>query len=364
MIGEKCEKGTINIKSERISARPNNYIYNNYSNIDNDINHRINNRCLENCYCPFPTFTMQKSIDYFTLSISKESVDYDDDDVDHDIDQYVIRDILTSIGFKSIRNDLLDKGNYRNKWSFKNIDNGITAEVFYNSKKIFLPSISLKIHDPNRKVVKLLHKIFIEKEINANLSYVELTFDFFTDEKYRMGEFLKSSTFMKNARSEPGRKRTTYYLNNLRQSVRGMRIYTRPEWKHVRMEVTLKGQLLKRLGLLFPLKSIDSIDLTRFFLFRIFDQEMLQKYLIWSNRKIIKRINKNSPEYGNLLVGQINNLINSIFIDDYGRTTPLMDQVSALKIGKSAPNYSRFLVPLNDFSNDFFKQAMSQKFLR
>jgi hypothetical protein len=64
---------------------------------------------------------------------------------------------------------------------------------------------------------------------------VELTFDFFTEEVIRLREFLKSYAFMKNARSKPGRKKTTFYLNNLRKSVRGMKIYTRPEWEKVRM---------------------------------------------------------------------------------------------------------------------------------
>jgi len=259
---------------------------------------------------------------------------------------------------------MLGRNNHQMKWSFKNHDAGVTAEVFYAPKKLFLPKMLLKIHDPNKKVVSLLHKSFINHKINPILSFVELTFDFFTDEVVKIRDFVNSYTFMKNARSKPGKINTTYYLNNLRRSARGMRTYPKSELKCFRIEVTLKRQLLKRLNLSFPFKSIDSLDLTRFFLFRMVDQESLYKYLIWSNRKLIEKIDQKRPGFGNLVVCQISSWINSIVIDDYGRTTPLMNQIAALKFENGIPNYSRFLLQLEDFGSEFIRQVSVQKFLR
>jgi len=319
-----------------------NYINNNYFTQQNNKKHNHE----------YPDFTVKTSIDFFTLSI-KENADH-----------HTLRDILISIGFKSIRHDILVKGNYPKKWSFRNIDTGITAEVFYASKKICYPSLMLTIHDPNKELVNLLHHNFLKRKIHVKLSYVELTFDFFTDEVIRLRELLKSCTFMNNARSKPGRKKTTYYLNNLRKSVRGMRIYTRPESNHVRMEVTLKSQLLKRLGLSFPLDSIDSLDLTRFFSFKFVDQERLRKYLIWSNRKLVEKIDQKRPGFGNLVECQIQSWINGIVMDTHGDATYLMDQITEFKFENAIPTFTRFLRPIDDFSEKFMKQVSSQKFLQ
>jgi len=143
-----------------------------------------------------------------------------------------------------------------------------------------------------------------------------------------------------------------------------MRIYTRPESNHVRMEVTLKSQLLKRLGLSFPLDSIDSLDLTRFFSFKFVDQERLRKYLIWSNRELIEKIDQKCPGFGNLVICQIQSLINSIVLDDHGNATPLMDQVRGFRLNNSIPTFSRFLHPIDDFSKEFTIKVSGQKFLR
>lgn len=329
-------------KKERKTASLSNYTNNNY------FTHQNNNKKYNHEY---PDFTVRTSIDFLTLSI-KENADH-----------HTLRDILTSIGFKSIRHDTLAKGNYRMMWTFKHADTGITAEVFYASKKICYPSLMLTIHDPDKELVNLLHQNFLKHKIHVNLSFVELTFDFFTEDRIRLREFLKSITFMNNARSKPGRKKTTYYLNNPRKSVRGMRIYTRPESKHVRMEVTLKSQLLKRLGLSFPLDSIDSLDLTRFFSFKCVDQERLRKYLIWSNRKLIEKIDQKRPGFGSLVECQIQSWINCIVMDAHGSQTYLMDQITEFKFGNAIPTFTRFLLPIDDFSEDFMKKVSGQKFL-
>jgi hypothetical protein len=341
-----CVIGAITMKTEKTAERPYNYTNNNYF-LNNKKEERKNN----DNNSLYPNFTLQISIDYFTLSINGNA------------DQYTLRDILTSIGFKPIRKDRLDKGNYQMHWNFKNPDNGITVEVFYASKKICFPSLLLKINDPDKVMVTQLHEIFFKNKITVKLSFVELTFDFYTDNVIRLREFLKSFTFMRNSRSKPGKKKTTFYLNNIRKSVRGMRIYTRPEWKKVRMEVTLKSQILKRLGLSFPFDSIDSLDVARFFSFKLINRESFQNYLIWSNRKLIEEIDQKRPGFGNLVVCQIHSWINSIVLDDYGRTTPMMEQIALLKFNKAIPNYSRFLFQLDDFSSEFLSQISGQKFL-
>lgn len=333
----------------------NNYTDNKYFNEkkkEDDSDEKRKNECDGNYPNPYPDFTVKTSIDFLTLSI-KENVD-----------QQTLKSILISIGFKSVRNNKLDNGNYQMEWIFKHPDTGVTAEVFYAPKELCFPSMSVKLHDPNLEVVNSLHQSFIKNKINHKLSFVELTFDFFTADVIRLREYLKSFTFMKNARSKAGRKETTFYLNDLRKSVRGMRIYTKPNWDHVRMEVTLKSPILKRLGLSLPLASIDSLDVTRYFLFKSIDQEHLRKYLIWSNRKLIERLNRKRPGSGDLVACQITSWINCIVMNDRGGSSPLMDQVGAFKAENAIPNFNRFLLPFDDFNAKFTRQVSGQKFLR
>jgi len=341
------------MKNKKQVGHLNNYIDNKYFRKINVEKENANNENKENYNYPYPFFTVKLSIDFLILSIMKNA------------DQYKLCDILTSIGFKSVKNYKLNIGKYQMKWIFKNPNNGIKAEMLYNPnpKTIYLPSLQLKMHDADQEVVNLLNQIFIKQEIKFNLSFVELTFDFFTEEVSKMQTFLEGFTFMKYARSKLQRNKTTYYLNNLRKSVRGMRIYFKKELNCVRMEVTLKSLLLKRLGLSLPLSSVDSLDLTNFFLFKKIDLEPLRDFLIWSNKKLIENLKLKRSGYENLVICQIDSWINCIVYDERGGTNPLMVQIAGFKNERGIESFGRFLLPYDDFSKEFAKQISGQKFL-
>ena len=334
-----------------IEGLPNNYIDNNY--FFKKDRTTIKDRNTEHYYDPYPPeYAVKKSIDFLTLSIKEIA------------DQHTMKHILTSIGFKSIDNRRLYKGNYGMKWSFKNLDTGITVEVFYAAKYPCIPSLLVKVHDPDQEILNQLHHIFLEKHIHPNLSFLELTFDFFTSDKHKMRRFLVATTLMKNARSKPGSRKTTYYPGDTRKSVRGMRIYPKPEVDSVRMEVTLKKPILKRLGISFPLNSLDLLDLNRFFEFKYVDQEQLGKYLIRRSKKHSGNINPKYLQYNGLFQCHVNSWINSIVLDDAGDLTPLMDQIHILRGENGVPNYSRFLRPLTNSNVDFMKKINGQIFLQ
>jgi hypothetical protein len=311
------------------------------------------NNYINSIYFSFPIFDIKTSIDFLTLSVPEKD------------DPYFFRNILIPLGFKSIRNDKLDSGNYRMKWSFKNPDDNVIVEVFYSCQSLWLPSMLVKIHDPNIEFLNLLDSFLSSNNIHFNLSYLEMTFDFYTEEVIKLREFLKTHLFMKQQRSKSGHKGTTFYTNNLRKSVRGMRVYSRPGWNHARMELVMKSPLLKRLNLTFPLHSIDSLDLSRFFQFMVFDKERIHKYLCWRNRKKIMEAEKRRLGFGNLIRQQIRSWLNCYMINDHGDYEYIMKINEKLRSGRlSLPNHSRFLHPLDDFNMEFNRQVSSQSFLK
>jgi len=281
-------------------------------------------------------------------------------------DQYFFNNLLTYLGFKSVSNEKLDKGNHGMKWTFKHPVDGVTVEVIYASKASFFPPIMIKIHDPNKEFLDLLHSFFKFHNVSHKLSKLELTFDFITDEIYKLKEFLKSHLFMKQQRSESGSCKTTFYANNLRRSVRGMRVYPKLEKCCVRMELVMNGPLLRRLNITFPLDSIDQLDLRRFFTFMLLDQEHLRKYLIRCNRKQISESESDQrmPGMGrDLIMCLISSWIRSAVEDDYGEAS-MMKQVEILKSERGVPNYSRFLLPHEELQREFEKQVYGQTFLK
>ena len=143
-----------------------------------------------------------------------------------------------------------------------------------------------------------------------------------------------------------------------------MRIYSRPGWDHARLELVLKSSLLKRLNLTFPLHSIDSLDLSRFFLFMNVDKQKLQKYMLWCNRKRINEADKKRPGFGNLIRQQINSYVDRVTLNERGDDESLMKISEMLKSKEfGVPNYSRFLDPLDEFNMEFCRQVSSQSFL-
>ena len=85
------------------------------------------------------------------------------------------------------------------------------------------------------------------------MSYVEFSFDFYSDHPARLYQFFKRSLFLKwpGKKFNPGYTSTTY-LNNIRQSKsKGVRVYRKEETniEAVRVEVVYKRKMLKKLGI-------------------------------------------------------------------------------------------------------------------
>ncbi len=315
------------------------------------------NSYIENLY--FSDLTIQKSIDYITWTIS-------------DTDVNKISTILRSFKCRSISNTRLEKGNYEMKRTFLYSDKtNIRIDVFYGSKSLYTPAIKLNIHDPDSLFLRDLSSILNICHHHPKLSFVEMSFDFYSDDLKNLKDFLKAHLFMayQSKKSKSFKEENTFYTNNLRKSQRGMRVYPKLEKNCVRMELDLKRSVIKKLNLTPPLAGIDSLDLSKYFCFTEVDLQLLRKYLIWSARKQTDQANSRRSGSGNLIVCMIDSWLRSLCIDDYDdkeidMERSMMGKVEILKSNRGVPSYSRFLVPMEDFQLEFTRQVSSDCFLK
>lgn len=315
---------------------------------------RNNNK--DEIYFSIPDYNITKKLDFITLSILKD---------DH-IEQ--IYSFMEANGFKAVSDLKLTEGNYDMKRTYESKTDAASVEIMHGIKKglLYYPSLLIKIHDGNKQFFYLLDSFFKYHNIETKVSVIEMTVDFQTDAPIKLFDILKSCLFQKNIRMKPHKGyATTFYTTNIRKDSKGMRCYLKKlaeNDKVIRMELVLRRKAIRKLGLVFPLSDIDSLDLSKFFLYKFINVDRIVKYLHWRYRdKIAGAEKKQIGGFGGALVkAHLNSMVNSI-ID---RDESLMENVDALKSSKiDDSNYSRFIEPLECFTSDFFTIASGDSFV-
>jgi len=255
------------------------------------------------------------------------------------------------------------------KKTYRSESDNASVEIFHGVKSSFRgrPTLLLKIHDPHEALLELFHSFFRFRDIHPKVSQIELAFDFFTPNVMDLAGFLESHLFLKNQRTKSFRFKTTFYLNNGRKSSKGQKIYVKKldntGEEFVRVELTLRRPLIRRLGLDFP-PAVEDLALLRFFEFRRFNEEPLRDHLIWRNRDLIARIEQRRPGFGSLVESQTHSWVDCSFHTEYGDPKPLMEISEVLKSNKEyLPNYSRFLEPMEALNREFIDLMANQRFL-
>lgn len=316
---------------------------------------------IKKVYFSVPDFSIKKSIDFITVSINYP---------DH---AKKIYGFLEANGFECSSDLKLEESKYSMKRTYKSNHDIASVEIFHDLKdpdnNCYCPPILLKIHDPNRELLNRMDSFFKHLKISPKVSMLELTFDLFPNDKadiVNLYEFLQSHLFLKYGRKINTKKYvTTFYTNNIRHSkAKGMRVYLKPEKnvpkEFVRMELILKRELIKHLGLDITLTNIDSLTLQRFFTFKFINTQAICDYLVWKSRWHIQRMEKRRKGSGNLLKRLIDDFSNNI----YCRQVTLMEKVHSLKLQRDmVPQHNRFLITLDDFSKQFFNRASMESFV-
>jgi hypothetical protein len=271
--------------------------------------------------------------------------------------------MLDAIGFKMVSKLKLYKGNYGFKSSYKNDNSVVKVDVIHQlkSQSDRLPPFLLIVHDPTREFIDVLDNVCKHWGLQGKVSNIELAFDFYTEKVWDVFAFLRSSLFMRYQRSRSSEQYdTTYYANHLKHSSRGLKTYFRGGRGFVRLELTLKRAVIKKLRIDMSLKAVDEIDPLDYFTFMRLDEVRLKDYFIWQSRDEIASLESGWKWDGDLARYQIGSYLRN----NHLAPESLMGKIDVLKSkDKGIQNYSRFLFPLDDFIEKFKREIERQSFV-
>jgi hypothetical protein len=307
----------------------------------------------------FSNFFIRKHIDLVKYSSNEKD------------DKELISKSIENIGYKRVSKLKLSKGYYSFKDTYKHHDDITVIDVFYEVNIDDLgrrAAVLVAVHDPTEELINFLSASCVYNNINLKVSKIELTYDFYNlsgHERIVLFDFLKSHLVLKGSRSKPSeRYLTTFYANELKRSSKGLKVYLRPDFRNkriVRLELTLKRQILKKLKITPSLKTIDSVNPFDYFLFMSVDENKLIDHLKWKSRKTHKSDNSRNQYYRDELVERhVENYVYGFLLESFS----LMGKIVNLKSKESGvKGYSRFLVPHKDFTQMFTEKTEEQGFL-
>ncbi len=274
-----------------------------------------------------------------------------------------ICDMLAGNDFKLESDLLMKRGKYRKKRTY--VDGTVAIGILYNSPESLYgwQPIFILINDPTQGILRLFDAFFRQVSVFPKINQVEIAFDFFTKSPFLLNEFLDMHLFLKYQRRESFTIKTTFYSTDVRTSSKGTRTYPKKinSRSVVRLELVLNRRLIKKLRLEWPLKSLESMDFSKYFSFKFLDLQRLTNYLIKSIKVERKGLDKDDDMEDQLLMRQIESWVSSTFMREFTWKEKLMKHVEILKSkDQGIDNYGRFLQDMEDF-NLKFKEAISGK---
>ena len=276
--------------------------------------------------------------------------------------------ILDSLCFNTISDQEPKKGGYRR---IQKLDHPIlktSIHILYRKKPYCsnIPSVQVRIHDPNKASIALLDHVFALLESEFTLSMVELTFDFYTGHIQELRHFIEEHLFLKHQRQASFKLKNTWYSTNLRKASKGTRLYEKEidGEKVLRLELVLKRQVLRRAGIDWPLDRIDDLDVSRYFDFRKVEVDMVASYLVKKANKMKKRMlegrSNGQPNEFRSISPRSGMILRQIIPQKpYPTLMEIVDNIKRLDIS----NYSRFITALDDFNRIFFTMVERRGFL-
>ncbi len=206
-------------------------------------------------------FGLRVSVDLFKCSISIYP------------EQFIT--LLKEADYKCVK-DRIAKGKYECGAVFKSDDLKSRLTIFYKPRRgyHYPPPAMITLDDPNKEAIELLHSLFRYCHMKPKLSYVEIAFDFFTNDLSGLEDWLRAHVFLKHQRQEAMRQEETSYTTNLYKSVKGTRQYKKNIGNNgfLRFEPVLKRPILRKKGIEFPALNVESLDFSVFFDFRNFNR--------------------------------------------------------------------------------------------
>ncbi len=197
---------------------------------------------------------------------------------------------------------------------------------------------SIHFHQPNFQIQLEVEKTLNSVGVNPIHSQIELAVDVEIDDLIGFKDWIEATLFQKYQKAPSFFNVDTFYTTDIRTKSRGIRVYKKQvdRKKVVRVELQLNRASIRSAELFFPVKEL-TVDLSRYYDFRIVEWEKLKRYLIKKAEPDISEMNQQMPGSGDLLVRTIESYLFS------RQDESLMSQVELLKSKKhGVENYSRF----------------------
>jgi hypothetical protein len=256
--------------------------------------------------------------------------------------------------------------NFRRERVYKNHTGSIRLLYDPVKNNNYMPyQFLMYLRQPNTEMITLIVRIFRSLGISPLISKIELAWDFYsstTPGAYMLKEYIERHLFLKYQKSPSRKYKDSFYTNDLRKSVKGVRLYLKPiksDYKDfVRLELELHRTKIKQMGFDFPV-TLDQLDrdFRNHFEFRKWDAPKLYRYMINQNRRQIADAKFRSPKSGQLGLRVIESWVRFVC------NMPMMKAVEHVKSkAHCVPNYSRFLVPMNEWNLLIEQSANEQRF--
>lgn len=312
------------------------------------------NNYADSFYTSIPDFLLTPGIDKIKLSSIHSSL------------LKPISDLLTENGFKKKSELKLEKGKFQKKRTYT--DGRTEIGILYNPSysEMGWQPILMSIDDPTQEILDLLDWLFTRSLILPKISQIEIAFDFYNEAPVILKEFLDRHLLLKYQRRPSFSIESTFYTSDCRKTSKGTRTYPKKidGRKAVRLELVLNRRLIKALGLVLPLGSIDKIDFMKFISFKFLDLDRIISFLIRANKDDIDKLDKMDGISGQLIMREIESWVRSRFINDVPQNEKLMKHIEILKSKEQGiSNYSRFLKDLIDFNERFKKALIGKRFI-
>jgi hypothetical protein len=242
--------------------------------------------------------------------------------------------------------------------------------------------VTTKMLYPTKNLINQLVAFFSTYNFMPNISEIEFTLDFYTEQIELLRQFLRLHRFTKYNRGEAFDYKDTTYAFKKKKGKRyskGLRIYPKDEdnieGAPVRSEVTVKRQIISREKLELHVldEQLKKFDLQRFFDFRYFNAEEYKRK--WTERARRARFTKDKLQnYRNtenwnvessmdLSQRHIESWLDSYLFDgDYGYKPRSLDGI--VRALKDSNEYSSdYIKKMDDLNEEFFNKLKGRSFL-
>ncbi len=231
----------------------------------------------------------------------------------------------------------------------------------------------ITLDEPDGIMMEAVNKIFLSFNIVPFVSKIEIAWDFYTGNVLLLQEWMEKHLWLSYNRKGVLRYKNTFYVSDLRNSVKGIRIYPRPKnadhYTYLRLELELHRSVIKKLGIQFPIFAEQfPSDFAKYFRFHHLAFGRLTKAYLRKNRLDKPRIKRNvsHPARGGAefllqqqYAGEIRSIkhLHSRTVERKGKylfvkyhPSSLVEQMEKVK-GLGLSNPSRFMEPFAELNH-------------